>query len=167
MQRYSMPMIVFHWLTAILILAAYLTAEGGRGVRADPPTLHFLSGFAVLLLVLPRLVIRMFLGGPPTVSHGTLLDIGAKLGHAALYILLVALPLTGWYAASRMGVAIDLLGVTLPTLAAKVEGHPGLIAELHETGGNAIMILAGLHAAIALWHQFVLRDGTLTRMSPV
>ena len=132
MQRYSMPMIVFHWLTAILILVAYLTAEGGREVRVDPPTLHFLTGFAVLLLVVPRVLIRLFVGGPPAPSHGRLLDIGAKLGHAALYILMIALPLTGWYAASRMGVTIDLLGFTLPALAAKVEGHPGLIAELHE-----------------------------------
>jgi cytochrome b561 len=167
MRRYSIPMIVLHWTTAILILAAYFTGEGGRHVRLDPPTLHFLLGFVVLLLVLPRLIWRLFGGAPPAVSHGPLLDLGAKIGHAALYVLMIALPLTGWYAASRLGVTVNLLGWKLPSIAAPVQGAPGFIADLHETGGSLILILAGLHAAMALWHHFVLRDGTLTRMSPV
>jgi superoxide oxidase len=167
MQRYSTTMIVLHWTIAILILVAYFTAEGGRHVRADPPTLHFLSGFAVLLLVLPRLIMRLFVGAPPAPSHGALLDISAKLGHAALYLLMIFLPLSGWYAASKLGVTVNILGLKLPSLAAPVQGYPGLIAELHENGGNLILILAGLHAAMALWHQFVLRDRTLERMSPV
>ena len=32
--------------------------------------------------------------------------------------------------------------------------------------GTIILYLAGLHAAMAVWHQYVLRDGTLQRMSP-
>jgi superoxide oxidase len=167
MQRYSKPLIVLHWTTAILILAAYFTGEGGRHVRLDPPTLHFLLGSAVLLLVLPRVIWRLLGGTPPAVSHGALLDMAAKVGHALLYFMMIAMPLTGWYAASKLGVTVNLLGFKLPSLAAPVQGAPGLIADLHETGGNAILILAGLHAAAALWHQFVLKDGTLTRMSPV
>ena len=80
---------------------------------------------------------------------------------------LVGLPLSGWYAASRMGVTVSFFGIELPGIAARVEGAPGLIAELHETGGTAILILAGLHTLIALWHQFVRRDGTLARMTPL
>jgi superoxide oxidase len=44
-------------------------------------------------------------------------------------------------------------------LTAPVEGHPCLIAELHETGGTVILILAGLHGLIALWHQFFCATG--------
>jgi cytochrome b561 len=32
---------------------------------------------------------------------------------------------------------------------------------------TVILILAGLHALVALWHQFILRDGALRRMSPL
>ncbi len=42
---------------------------------------------------------------------------------------------------------------------------PGLIADFHENAGTIILYLAGLHALMAIWHQFVLRDGTLKRMS--
>jgi cytochrome b561 len=64
-----------------------------------------------------------------------------------------------------MGVPVSFFGLQLPALTAPVQGRPGLIAELHENAGTIILILAGLHALMAIWHQFVLRDGTLRRMS--
>ena len=54
-HRYSRLMIALHWLTALLVVAAWFTGEGGRHVRTDPPLLHFTLGFAVMLLVIPRL----------------------------------------------------------------------------------------------------------------
>lgn len=37
--------------------------------------------------------------------------------------------------------------------------------QAHESAGSLILVLGGLHALMALWHQFVLRDGTLRCMS--
>ena len=62
MVRYSKVMVVLHWTTAILILAAWFTAEGGSHVRQNPPMLHFSLGLTVLLLVVPRLVARLLEG---------------------------------------------------------------------------------------------------------
>jgi len=95
------------------------------------------------------------------------MELAARAGHSIFYLLLIALPLTGWYAASRMGIPVTVLGMTLPIIATPVEGWPGLIAELHENGGNLLLILSGLHALIALWHQFVMKDRTLERMNPL
>src|SRR3954465_1919666 len=168
MVRYSKVMVVLHWATALLILAAWITAEGGSHVRQNPPLLHFTLGLAVLLLVVPRLIARLLGGAPRTEdTQAPWLNCAAKIGHAVLYVFLIGLPLTGWYAASRLGVSISFFGLSLPGLAAPVQGAPGLLAEVHETGGTVILWLAGLHALIACWHQFVLRDGTLRRMSPV
>ncbi len=163
--RYSKSMVVIHWLTAVLVLGAWLTAAGGREVVRNPPVLHFALGMTVLVLVFPRLILRLVEGAPAADTQHGWLAIGAKVGHGLLYLLLIALPITGWYAASRMGVAISFLGVQLPAIASKVQGHPGLIAELHENAGTFILVLAGLHALMALWHQFVRRDGTMQRMS--
>jgi cytochrome b561 len=162
--RYSRGLIALHWLTVLLVIGAWLTAEGGREVVRNPPLLHFTMGFAVLMLVLPRLVLRL-LGQAPASPAGPL-AIVAKLGHGVLYLLLIAVPLTGWLVASRMGVAVEVFGLPLPALLDRVAGKPGLIGDLHENGGDLIMILAGLHGLMALWHQFVLRDGTLARMRP-
>lgn len=164
MPRYSKTIIVIHWLTALAVVGAWLTARGGRGLAQNPPLLHFALGMAVLLLILPRLLLRLT-GDAPAGTRQGWLAIGAKAGHGLLYLLLIALPVSGWYAASRMGVPVSLLGVGLPAIASPVQGHPGPVAEFHETAGTAILVLAGLHALMAVWHQFVLRDGTLRRMS--
>lgn len=168
MHRYSNLTIAIHWVTAVLVLAAWFTAVGGQQVRANPPLIHFTLGLSVLLLILPRLLAR-WIGGTPRLdgAQGPLMRFAARAGHAVLYLFLVGLPLSGWYAASRMGVTVSFFGLELPGIAAAVEGSPGPIAELHETGGTVILVLAGLHALLALWHQFVRRDGTLARMSPL
>jgi cytochrome b561 len=164
--RYSKSMIVIHWVTALAVLGAWLTSEGGRNIAQDPPLLHFSLGLAVLMLVVPRLILRLAGGAPNVKPQGGWLGATARAGHAMLYLFLIALPLTGWYAASRMGVPVSFFGLHLPAIVEQVQGRPGLIAELHENGGTVILSLAGLHALMAVWHQFVLRDGTLQRMSP-
>jgi superoxide oxidase len=168
MSRYSKTMMALHWLMAVLILAAWFTSEGGRHVRENPPVLHFWLGLSVLVLVVPRLASRL-LGGIPAAEapQRPLLDLAARLGHWALYALMIALPITGWYASGRLGVPVTFFGLPLPALAESVQGAPGWIAEIHETGGTLLLWLAGIHAVLAFWHQFVLRDGTLERMSPV
>jgi cytochrome b561 len=164
--RYSKSMIAIHWLSALAVVGAWLTAEGGRHMVQNPPLLHFSLGLAVLALVVPRLILRLAGGAPDMAAPRGWLASGAKIGHGLLYLLLIAVPITGWYSASRLGVPVSFFGLHLPAIAAPVQGRPGLIAELHENGGNLILILAGLHALMAIWHQFVLRDGTLQRMSP-
>lgn len=168
MRRYTQITIAIHWLTALLVVIAWFTAEGGRHARADPPTLHFILGLAVLLLVVPRLLAR-WLGAAPRVEdpQSRWMDLAARAGHTVLYLFLIALPLSGWYAASRLGIQVSFLGLDLPALAAPVQGAPGLIADLHGTGGSLILWLAGAHALIAIWHQFVMKDGTLERMNPL
>ncbi len=163
-SRYPRTLVVIHWITAAAVLGAWATAEGGREVAKNPPLLHFALGLAVLLLVLPRLVVRLT-GDAPAETGSRRLAQAAAAGHGLLYALLIALPLSGWYAASRLGVDVSFLGIHLPALTAPVQGRPGLIADLHENGGTLILILAGLHALLAMWHQFILHDGTLRRMS--
>jgi cytochrome b561 len=160
-------MIGLHWATVAVILVAYFLSEGGRGVRLHPPLLHFAFGLSVLVLVAARLVARA-LGGAPTLQMRgrPLLRIAAKLGHLTLYLLLIAVPLSGWYAASKLGVVAWFFGLILPPLTVATGSSAGLVGKLHQVGGNLILILGGMHAAMALWHQFVWRDGTLQRMVP-
>jgi cytochrome b561 len=167
-SRYSKGMIVIHWVTAVLIVAAWFTAEGGRHVVANPPLLHFSLGLAVLALTVPRLILRVVgQTPPPPDERRAWMALAAKIGHAVLYAFLIGLPLSGWYAASRLGVPVSFFGISLPTIAAPVQGAPGMIADIHENAGTVILYLAGLHALIAGWHHIVLRDGTLRRMSPL
>jgi cytochrome b561 len=168
MRRYTQITIAIHWLTAVLVVIAWFTAVGGRHARTDPSYVHFTVGLAVLVLVVPRLLAR-WLGAAPHVEdpQSRWMDLAARAGHTLLYLFLIALPLSGWYAASRLGLPVSFLGIDLPALATPVQGAPGQIADLHETGGTLILWLAGAHALVAIWHQFVIKDGTLERMNPL
>ena len=75
-----------------------------------------------------------------------------------LYLLLTAVPLTGWYSASQMGMRAKLFTLTVPALTMpSPDETPGAVGELHQIGGNLILLLAGLHVVSALWHQFIVK----------
>jgi cytochrome b561 len=165
--RYSKAMATFHWLTAVLVTIAYLISDGSPGIRKDPPIIHILLGLSVLTLTLPRLLWRVLRGVPsPLQTVSKRLARLAGAAHALIYLLLFAVPLTGWITASRLGLKIGLWGIDLPFLIRPVEGDPGAIADLHQVAGNLLVGIAGLHAAFAFWHFFRLRDQTLQRMWP-
>ncbi|MGH8144226.1 MAG: cytochrome b [Steroidobacteraceae bacterium] len=165
--RYSRVMMALHWATAALVVAAYLLSEGGRHIRVHPPLLHFACGLAVLVLLVPRLIARALGGAPPLQQHGDRRWLlAARTVHVLLYLLLLAVPIIGWYVASQLGLPAWLFGITLPPLTAAVPGPAGILAQVHQVGGNLILILAGVHALAALWHHFGMRDSTLRRMVP-
>ena len=162
-DQYPAWMIGLHWLTAALVITAYLTSESSKSGRVNPPFVHLVAGLAVLGLTIPRLITRLFGGGLP--STGATQGISSS-GHAVIYFLLVAVPMTGWFAVSRLGVHVTLLCFHLPFLTAPVTGPPGMISNVHQVGGNLLLIIAGFHAALALWNFFRVRDTTLQRMLP-
>jgi cytochrome b561 len=165
-SRYSKLIISLHWSTALVVIIAYLISEGESKVRAHPPMFHFIFGMAVLMLLVPRVASRVLFKVPPARAiGGKWLQFAASIGHWTLYLLLVAVPMTGWYAVSRLGIRVSVYGFILPPIAA-TSGSPGPLAGLHQVGGNLLIIFAGIHTALALWHHFVLRDTVLRRMSP-
>jgi cytochrome b561 len=166
-SRHPIALVTLHWLTALLVVAAYLLSEGGPRIRLDPPTWHFATGFLVLLLVVPRLVIRAGAKPlPPVPGTSPHAELAARAMIGLLYLLMIAVPQGGWYAMSRIGLSFTVAGFGVPALARAVQGPPGALAELHQVGGNALLVLAGLHALAGFWHHFRLKDGTLRRMSP-
>ncbi|MBF9035604.1 cytochrome b [Rhodobacterales bacterium HKCCE2091] len=149
---YSTVQIALHWLVAALIAAAWFTSDGmGHVLRqvedgADPggPYAHVLIGIAVLVLVLARLAARVTSGAPaPAAARGSLPHLAAVWGHRLLYVLMLAVP--------ALGIATFFGGI-----------HDA--GDLHETLANLLMLVVLGHAAAGIFHQWVLKDGTLTRM---
>ncbi len=154
-EGYGKAQIGLHWLTAALIGFNYLYSEGmgdaldarleGGAAPADLgiiPNVHVWVGIAVLVMVVLRLGLRMVQGHPAPAGSG-LTALASTWGHRLLYLILLVVPALG--AVTWFG-GLDATG------------------EPHVFMANVILVLAGLHALVALFHQFVLKDGTLTRM---
>jgi superoxide oxidase len=167
LMKYSMLMMSLHWLTAVLVAAAYAVSEGQSHFHGTPPTLHAILGLAVLALTVPRLIARLIgeIPAPIDTANKWLARV-ARVGHLAIYFLLIAVPLTGWLTLSRLGLHVEWLGYHLPLLTATAPGPSRNLGAVHQAGGNLLIITAVLHAAMALWHFFSIRDRTLQRMSP-
>jgi cytochrome b561 len=85
--------------------------------------------------------------------------------HVALYALLFAMPLVGWWATSAYGAPISVFWLfELPPLVAKDEAVAERAFALHRALGIAMALLIAAHAGAALHHHFVKRDRVLRRM---
>ena len=127
-------------------------------------------GLLVLVLTLTRLVWIARRPQAPRFALAPWLDRTAKVVHAALWSLLLVLPLTALLALGSEGHPLTLLGGLridrLPLIEASGVGKLADWGEVHGVLGDALMWLAGVHALAALYHQFVLKDGVLRAMLP-
>ncbi|MDX8384928.1 MAG: cytochrome b/b6 domain-containing protein [Gallionella sp.] len=168
MTQYSKRMVILHWLTLALIIAAYFLGENAHDARHDGGTtiidyfLHIMVGVSVLALTLGRLMARKIDGVPPAAGK-TAMDKVAKGIHHFLYAVLILLPFSG-----SMQVLTSDVGKALWAGEATMlpEKFDGVIAhEVHEIMVQVLMAIVVLHILAALWHQFILKDGLLERMS--
>jgi cytochrome b561 len=172
-RRYGSLSIALHWLMLVLLIGVYACIElkGNFPKGSEPRELlkqwHFMLGLSVFALVWLRLLARVIAPTPKIVpAIPAWQAIPAKLMHAALYALMIGAPLAGWLILSAAGKPIPFFGLELPPLVDKNPDLAGQIKELHELAGTAGYWLIGLHAAAGLFHHYVSRDNTLTRMLP-
>jgi cytochrome b561 len=91
----------------------------------------------------------------------------AALTHFALYVLLLAIPISGWIFNSATGFPLQWFGlINLPAIADKDAGLRELSATWHEWLFWALVVLALVHAAAAIYHHLFQHDATLARMLP-
>lgn len=172
--RYPKSAIALHWLMLGLIIAAYaaiLLRENfprGSAIRETFKMWHFMLGLSVLALVAVRLLLRLTWWKIPSISLKPVQwqSLLSRLVHFALYGLMIAMPIGGWLILSAAGKAIPFWGLTLPPLIGPSKALAEQIKELHEIGGKIGYGLIGLHTVAALFHHYILKDSTLTRMLP-
>lgn len=171
--RYSPAQRRLHWLVFLMVALAYLAIEQrglferGTWERTAMVQAHFWLGLAVLVLLAPRLWLRLRRGAPPiTPALPAWQAWPAKLVHLALYAFLLVQPVLGLLTAWTDGkeVMLPFLGVALPSLLPPDEALAHQFEDLHKTIGSVFYWIIGLHIVGALFHHFVRRDDTLRRM---
>lgn len=171
-ERYGLPLIGLHWLTLLLIVAAYVLGTILEDMALSPLKLKLYAWHKwVGMLVLFLLPLRTLLRWRDGFDHRRdLRPWEASLSgvvHAALYVLMLMAPLSGWLHSSAAGFPVVWFGVLpLPDLVGKDKVLAEVFEELHEGSVNLLVTLAALHAVAALYHHHVRRDGVLARMVP-
>lgn len=173
-SRYSPPALVFHWLTALCVAAAWILGVLGdelpRGsIRHMGEFVHIIFGELVLLLLVLRLVWRVITPAPPLepTRFGAAAALATRLGHLAIYALLLAVPVVGVVTLFHGGEALPIFGVadiSSPWIKNRELRHYS--KEIHELLAHLLVVLALAHAAVALAHHYLLKDRTLKRMLP-
>lgn len=167
MTQYSNRMVIVHWLSLALLIAAWFLGENldearhEGGATISGYIAHALVGGVVLLLTLARLYFRRKDGVPPPMGN-TLIDKVATGIHSALYIVLLLLTVSGMVIMVTSDVGKALLTGDAALLPAKFSGV--FAHELHEVLVTALIVLVVVHALGALKHQFIMKDGLMSRM---
>lgn len=172
-RRYTGTAIALHWLTALLIFAALPLGLIMTGLPLSPLKLKLFSyhkwlGVTVFLLAGAHLAWRVKHAPPALPDSIARWQQRAAHGlHAALYLLLLAIPLSGWLMSSAKGFQTIYLGVLpLPDLVAKDKALGEALQGVHAALNYGLLALLAGHVGAALKHQYLDRDGVLARMLP-
>jgi len=173
-NRYSTVSLVLHWGIAALVLAqvVLITLHEGAPDGAPDPWIgwHKSVGLTILTLTLARIAWRVF---NPAIALPSRLPrwqrIAARTTHVLFYVVLIAMPLTGWLASSAGGREIEWFGLfqwpLLPVEGGRETARS--LMGLHELVMKGLYVLIALHVLAALKHQFIDRDNVLHRMIPL
>jgi cytochrome b561 len=174
MPRYSFPAIALHWLIAVLIIGTFTLGLVMTDIPGLTPTKlryyswHKWAGVTVLALAALRLLWRLKNPAPaypesmPRWQHGL-----AHGLHGLLYVLMFAVPLSGYFYSLASGVPVVWFGLfQLPVL---IEADPALkdvLKDVHYWLNMLLATLVALHVGAALKHLLLDRDGIMQRMLP-
>jgi cytochrome b561 len=172
-SRYTGTARALHWLAALLIFCGFGLGLFMTGLEFSPAKFRYYAwhkwiGITVFLLTAARLAWRAGHPAPPLPPAMPSWQVGASLAsHAALYALMLAIPLSGWVYSSSTGVSVVYLGlVPLPDLVPKDREVAKTLLLVHRSLNYLLAAIVTIHVAAALKHQFVDRDGVLDRMLP-
>lgn len=162
-----------HWVVALLIAVQLVLGWVAASWRLSPTQLelfvwHKSIGMLVLLLVVLRLAWRLRHAAPALPQDMPRWERRAALAsHVLLYVVMLALPFSGWVDNSASGVPFSIFWfVPLPSIAPVNEDVAGVAGEIHLALGILLIVLVAIHVAAALRHHFIERDDVLVRMLP-
>ncbi|CCD30134.1 putative cytochrome b561 [Candidatus Glomeribacter gigasporarum BEG34] len=173
-KKYTAPAIALHWLIAALIICGFSLGWVMTGIPGFPPfklqyyTWHKWIGVTIFVFAVLRVLWRLTHPAPPLQS--TVAPWQRRVAyftHALLYLLMLAIPLSGYLMSLAAGKPVVYLNlIPLPLLIEPNKALAPLFRTAHLYLNNLLLGLVALHVLAVLKHQFVDRDGLLTRMLP-
>lgn len=173
-ERYTPIAMTLHWLMAVGILGTFAFGIYMADLPLSPDKLRYYSwhkwaGVTLFMLVFLRLYWRMTHKPPAPPAHMPRWQILVAEGaHHMLYLLMLAIPLSGWLMSSAKGFQTVWFGVLpLPDLLAKDKELGNLLQGVHVFLNYLMIAVVTAHVGAALKHHLIDRDDVLKRMLPV
>ena len=165
---------LIHWVMAVLLLmtipAGFMMVREGiaRPLQDTLFIFHKNVGVVLLLLAVARLAYRWRHPAPPLPpAVPDWQRRAAAASHAALYVLIFAMPILGYVRVRAGGFPIEGLdAIGFPSLVPRSDALAEVAKSLHFYGAIAITLLIAVHVAAALQHGLLRRDGVFSRMWP-
>ena len=176
-RRYTRTAMLLHWVLGLALVGIFGVGLYMADLPFSPQRLklynwHKWAGVTLLALSLLRLIWRVTHRPPPLGANVlTAMPAWQKVAHHgthhALYALFFAVPLLGWAYSSAAGFPIVLFGSwPLPDFVPVSQALADVLKPLHKLSAFALAALVIVHVAAALNHQWIDRDGLLSRMLP-
>lgn len=158
-----------HWIIAIAIISEIVIGLGHDAMKDMLPAMpiHKAIGISILVLSLFRLLWRVTHPAPPLPAAMAGWQIGLAHGlHWLFYVMMIAVPLTGWIMSSAGQYPLQWFGLfDIPKLPVMKDSPLAEAAhEGHELMGKLFIPLILLHVGAALYHHVVLKDDVVRRM---
>ena len=170
-KSWGAPARLLHWLVAALVFVQIGLGWAAVSWPLSPAKLdlfvwHKSTGMLILALMLVRIAWRLANRAPELPSAMPSLErCAARASHLLLYMLLLALPLTGWIVTSAANVPFRIFWfVPLPAIVEPNKAVADAAAFVHSLLFIAFALLLLVHISAALRHHFVARNDVLMRM---
>jgi cytochrome b561 len=172
-RKFAPSQILFHWTIFILIVLTYAAMElkgfvpKGSNARDWMKVAHYTMGVSVMILMIIRIVLKVTHKDPDIVPNPPRWQtIISKSVHGILYLMFISLPLLGVLSLYYGNIEWSFFSYPMPVAGEENIVMQHDLKEIHELIANTGYFIVGLHAAAALFHHYIMRDNTLTRMTP-
>ncbi len=172
-MRYGPAAQGLHWLMAALIIAAFSVGFYMVDLKISPTKIKLYSyhkwiGVTVFAFLLLRLAWRLYAPPPPLpAAMPAWQRLASTVSHRLLYLLMLAVPLSGWLMSSAKGFQTVYFGVLpIPDLLSKNPDLGKQLETVHWALNKLLLLTVTVHIAAALKHQLIDRDGVMMRMLP-
>jgi len=166
----SKPTMLFHWLTGltfilVLCLGLYLDYLPRGLEKGEIMGLHKSFGVTLFVVAVIRLLWRFKEGSITSIARLTRVQaILATSVHHLLLLATILMPLSGVVMSATSGHGVALFGLSLAPKGVEVEWLTSIAHAVHVNAVNVVIALLLLHILGAMKHQFIDKDGTISRM---
>ena len=166
-NKWSLSSRIFHWISVVLLIVTWAMIELNEDATDFTYfDLHKAFGLSVLFWTVGRIINRFVTKAPADVPMPKWQNKLSHLTHLTLYLILLAMPLAGWFSVMFDGEGVSMFGLfDIPAFVSENSDWSDTLEKIHKNLlWTLLLVFTGLHIIGALYHQFIQKDHLIRRM---